>query len=310
MAECPQRRGCPLGPVALVDTKPRIVGATATAVLRSGHVSLVNHMSTLEYQCGHGTLDLVPKTRLRERRTVMRSTANANWNRLPASAALQLRSQAGRYAFPWARYEMAAAQGARQRAAQSRSGSLSDSQRGSLADSPASKLARLEAVLFLTREPISTRKLANLARLADGTEARTLLKTLSRRYDQRGSAIQIVEVAGGVQMFTRPVVSDWIRRMHGESEEIRLSAPALETLAVVAYRQPVVRAEVEAIRGVQCGEILRVLMERDLLRIVGRSEELGRPFLYGTSKRFLQVFGLRRLEELPPVDQIQGSRAG
>ncbi len=166
------------------------------------------------------------------------------------------------------------------------------------------KLIRLEAALFLSREPISTRKLANAAKLADGTEARTLLKLLARRYEERASAMQVVEVAGGMQILTRPAVADWVRRLHGESEEIRLSPPALETLAVVAYRQPVVRAEIEAIRGVQCGEILRVLMERDLLRIVGRSEELGRPFLYGTTKKFLQVFGLRRLEQLPPIDQI------
>jgi segregation and condensation protein B len=166
------------------------------------------------------------------------------------------------------------------------------------------KLARVEAALFLSREPLPTRKLAVVAKLADGTEARTLVKLLSQRYDERASAMQVVEVAGGVQLFTRPVVADWVRRLHGESEEVRLSPPALETLAVVAYRQPVVRAEIEAIRGVQCGEILRVLMERDLLRIVGRSEELGRPFLYGTTKKFLQVFGLRRLEQLPPIDQI------
>jgi segregation and condensation protein B len=175
---------------------------------------------------------------------------------------------------------------------------------GNPADDQEAKLTRLEAVLFLSREPISTRKLANVAKLADGTEARTLLKMLARRYEERASAMQVVEVAGGVQLFTRPVVADWIRRLHGESEEIRLSPPAMETLAVVAFRQPVVRAEIEAIRGVQCGEILRVLMERDLLRIVGRSEELGRPFLYGTTKKFLQVFGLRRLEQLPPIDQI------
>jgi segregation and condensation protein B len=166
------------------------------------------------------------------------------------------------------------------------------------------KIARIEAVLFMSREPISTRKLANVANLADGTEARTLVNVLARRYEQRGSAMQVVEVAGGIQFFTRPGIADWIRRLHGESEEIRLSPPAMETLAVVAYRQPVVRAEIEAIRGVQCGEILRVLMERDLLRIVGRSEDLGRPFLYGTTKKFLQVFGLRRLEQLPPIDQI------
>jgi segregation and condensation protein B len=166
------------------------------------------------------------------------------------------------------------------------------------------KLTELETVLFLAREPLSTRKLAKLAKLADGTEARTLLKQLGRRYDQRASAMQMVDVAGGVQLLTRPQLADWIRRLHGTSEELRLSTPALETLSVVAYRQPVLRAEIEAIRGVQCGEILRVLMERDLLRIVGRAEELGRPFQYGTTKKFLQVFGLRRLEQLPQIDQI------
>lgn len=171
-------------------------------------------------------------------------------------------------------------------------------------DQTVGKLAQLEAVLFLAREPLSTRKLAKLAKLADGTEARTLLKQLARRYDQRGQAIQVVEVAGGFQLMTRSQLAPWIGRLHGQAQDVRLSAPALETLSVVAYRQPVVRAEIEAIRGVQCGEILRVLMERDLLRIVGRADELGRPFLYGTTKKFLQVFGLRRLEQLPPIDQI------
>ena len=176
------------------------------------------------------------------------------------------------------------------------------------------KLTDLEAVLFLAREPLSTRKLAKLAKLADGTEARTLLKKLAGRYDQRGGqseedhqgrALQLVEVAGGFQLLTRPQLAPWISRLHGEAQEVRLSAPALETLSVVAYQQPVVRAEIEAIRGVQCGEILRVLMERDLLRIVGRADELGRPFLYGTTKKFLQVFGLRRLDQLPEIGQIQ-----
>ncbi|MEM8944557.1 MAG: SMC-Scp complex subunit ScpB [Planctomycetota bacterium] len=175
---------------------------------------------------------------------------------------------------------------------------------GSLKDLAEQKLTQLETVLFLAREPLSTRKLAKLAKLADGTEARTLTKQLASRYDQRGRALQVVEVAGGFQLLTRPQLAPWIGRLHGDSQEVRLSAPALETLAVVAYRQPVVRAEIEAIRGVQCGEILRVLMERDLLRIVGRADELGRPFLYGTTKRFLQVFGLRRLDQLPVIDQI------
>lgn len=166
------------------------------------------------------------------------------------------------------------------------------------------KLTQLEAVLFLASEPLSTRKLAKLAKLADGTEARTLLKQLASSYDRRGRAVQVVEVAGGFQLLTRPQLAPWIGRLHGQAQDVRLSAPALETLSVVAYRQPVVRAEIEAIRGVQCGEILRVLMERDLLRIVGRADELGRPFLYGTTKKFLQVFGLRRLDQLPVIDQI------
>jgi segregation and condensation protein B len=168
----------------------------------------------------------------------------------------------------------------------------------------ADKLARLEAILLIAREPLPSRKLAALADLADGTEARSLVRELARRLRRRGSAFQPVEVAHGIQLLTRPQLADWLGKVHAPASEVRLSAPALETLAVAAYRQPVTRAEIESIRGVQCGEILRVLMERDFLRIVGRSEELGRPFLYGTTRKFLQVFGLRRLEQLPPVDQI------
>jgi segregation and condensation protein B len=174
-------------------------------------------------------------------------------------------------------------------------------------DTTAAKLARVEAILFLSREPLPSRKLAGLADLADGTEARSLVRELARRMRNRGSAMQPVEVAHGVQLLTRPQIADWLSKVHNPATELRLSAPALETLAVAAYRQPVTRAEIEAIRGVQCGEILRVLMERDFLRIVGRSEELGRPFLYGTTRKFLQVFGLRRLEQLPPVDQIRNA---
>jgi segregation and condensation protein B len=174
-------------------------------------------------------------------------------------------------------------------------------------DSQSAKLARLEGVLLLAREPLSTRKLAELAELADGTEARSLVRELGRRLRKRGSAMQAVEVAQGVQLLTRPHLAHWLARLEAAAEEPRLSGPALETLSVAAYRQPVTRAEIEGIRGVQCGEILRLLMERDLLRIVGRSEELGRPFLYGTTRKFLQVFGLSRLEHLPPVDQIRNA---
>jgi segregation and condensation protein B len=159
--------------------------------------------------------------------------------------------------------------------------------------------ARLEAVLFLAREPINTRKLAQLAHLADGTEARTLIRRLNRWYDETGSAFVAEELAGGFQLLSRPQFGGWLRRLYGGPADIRLSAPALETLAVVAYRQPVMRSEIEAIRGVDCGEILRQLMDRNLVRAAGRAEELGRPYLYATTKRFLQVFGLKHLDDLP-----------
>jgi segregation and condensation protein B len=161
------------------------------------------------------------------------------------------------------------------------------------------RLAALEAVLFLVLQPMSSRKLAQLAGLADGTKARTLVRTLNRMYDAQGCAFRIEEVAGGFQLMSRAKFAPWLRRLHAAWIEVRLSAPAMETLAVVAYRQPILRAEIEAIRGVQSGEVLRQLIERDLVRIVGRSEELGRPYLYGTSKRFLQIFGLKHIEELP-----------
>jgi segregation and condensation protein B len=168
-------------------------------------------------------------------------------------------------------------------------------------------LARLEAVLFLAREPLITRKLAQYANLADGTQARTLVRRLNERYDAAGRAFRVEQVAGGYQLLTRPKLAPWLRRLAHVPGETRLSAPALETLAVIAYRQPVPRADIEAVRGVNCGEILRQLMDRDLVRIGGRSHELGRPYLYATTKRFLELFGLNSIEELPRVQELRAS---
>jgi segregation and condensation protein B len=182
------------------------------------------------------------------------------------------------------------------------------------------RTARVEAVLFLANEPLGSRRIAQLASLADGTEARTLVRRLNQYYDSQDSAFRIEEIAGGFQMLTRAKFGGWLRRLHGSPvrtgspvetgapHDTRLSAPAMETLAVVAYRQAATRAEIEAVRGVQCGEMLRQLMERDLVRIVGRASDLGRPFLYGTTKRFLQWFGLRSLDELPRAELLR--RAG
>lgn len=161
--------------------------------------------------------------------------------------------------------------------------------------------------MFLTREPLNSRKLAQFAGLEDGTRARTLIQRLNQEYDQAGRAFRVEEVAGGYQLLTRRKFSGWLRRLAHVPGEARLSPPALETLAVIAYRQPVLRADIEAIRGVNCGEILRQLMERDLVRISGRSEELGRPFLYATTRRFLHLFGLHSMEDLPRAETIRNS---
>lgn len=172
------------------------------------------------------------------------------------------------------------------------------------------RLGRVEAVLLVASEPLSLRKISQFASLADGTEARTLVRRLNQLYDTAGTAFRVEEVAGGFQLLTRRKFGGWLTRLHQRTVETRLSAPAMETLAVVAYRQPVLRAEIETVRGVQCGDLLRQLMERDLVRISGRSSELGRPFLYGTTKRFLQVFGLRQLDELPRAEDLRRGHGG
>ena len=160
---------------------------------------------------------------------------------------------------------------------------------------------KLEAVLLFNRGPATLRKLAQLADLADATQARTLIRALNDVYDREGSGLRIEEIAGGYQIFTRPVLAPWLRRLGSVPGNVRLSSPAMETLAIVAYRQPVLRADVEAIRGVACGEIIRQLMQKDLVKICGRSEELGRPYLYGTTKQFLETFGLKDIDTLPQV---------
>lgn len=172
-------------------------------------------------------------------------------------------------------------------------------------DTEGAKIARLWAVLFLAKEPLHSRKLSQYSRLADGTEARTLVSHLNRQLDALGRSFRIEPVAGGYQMVTRPRFAKWLRRLEYVPGEVRLSAPAMETLAVIAYRQPVMRADIEAVRGVSCGEILSQLLSRDLVRIGGRSNELGRPYLYNTTRRFLQLFGLRSLDALPHTEIIQ-----
>ena len=164
------------------------------------------------------------------------------------------------------------------------------------------ELARLEASLFVAREPLPIRRLAKLARLPDATRARSLLKKLNTLFDKSGTAFRIEHLAGGFQLITRPQFGPWVRRTLDYSAENRLSNAAMETLSIIAYRQPVTRAEIEAIRGVGSEEMLRQLLDRDLIAIGGRSDDLGRPNFYITSRYFLRIFGLGRIEELPAMD--------
>jgi segregation and condensation protein B len=170
-----------------------------------------------------------------------------------------------------------------------------------------SRLSTLEAILFLADEPLALKRLTQVLRFADSAETRRQVRRLQSLYEKEKSAFEIVEVAGGFQLLTRPAFYRWLARLPNPQSEFKLSGAALETLTIVSYRQPIMRTDVEAIRGVQCGDILRQLMERGLVRIAGRHDSLGRPVLYGTTRKFLQIFGLKSLRELPPIDSRSGS---
>jgi segregation and condensation protein B len=165
------------------------------------------------------------------------------------------------------------------------------------------QLALVEAIFLAADEPLPLRKLARAADLADTAEARKIVRKLQELYDKDGTAFQVEEIAGGFQLLTRPEYHRWLVRLR-TGQDLRLTAAARETLAIVAYRQPIMRADIEAIRGVHCGEILRLLMEKGLIRIAGRDNSLGRPQLYGTTKKFLQMFGLKSLKDLPEVEDL------
>jgi segregation and condensation protein B len=166
--------------------------------------------------------------------------------------------------------------------------------------------AAIEAMLFSSAEPLSTRKLAEPLKDTgiDGRGARKIVRELARDYEEQRRGLAIDEVAGGFQMVTRPQVAEYVAALHGGASRGRLSQAALETLAVVAYKQPVGRADIEAIRGVQAGPLLRSLLQKGLIRITGRAEVIGRPLLYGTTRKFLEHFGLKSLNELPRVDEL------
>ena len=160
----------------------------------------------------------------------------------------------------------------------------------------------VEALLFASDTPLEAERIREVMDLADTAEARALVEELRVRYDAADSALTIVEVAGGFRMVTRPALAPWLMKLAKTRTRARLSRPALETLAIVAYRQPVSRPEVDAIRGVNSEAVLDNLLERRLVRIAGRKEAPGRPFLFETTREFLVAFGLRDLGDLPKVE--------
>ena len=162
----------------------------------------------------------------------------------------------------------------------------------------------IEALLFASESPVSAAELARVDPNFDEEVVERLVAELKEEYERAGRAFDIYEIAGGYQLLTRPEFAPALDRFHTVPVSPRLSSPALETLAIIAYRQPVGRAEVEEIRGVGAGGVLRTLQERGLIDVVGRAETLGRPLLYGTTPAFLSHFGFRSLADLPRPDDL------
>jgi len=162
----------------------------------------------------------------------------------------------------------------------------------------------LEAALFSACRPLTADELATLDPDAGPADVRVALEQLREHYDFNQHGVELVEMAGGYQILTRPVHAAAIERAQFAVRTPKLTAATLETLAVIAYRQPVGRQEIEEIRGVSAGGVLRSLQERGLIEVVGRSEALGRPLLYGTTPLFLELLGLRDLTDLPKAEEL------
>ena len=162
----------------------------------------------------------------------------------------------------------------------------------------------IESLLFVAEDPLTMDSIKKVLDSTDSNAIRNVLIELSSEYEARKGGFFLREVAGGFQIRTRPEYSQWIRRLL-RPNPLRLSNAALETLAIVAYKQPVIRSDIEHLRGVDCGGILRMLLERKLIRVVGRKEIPGRPMIYTTTKKFLELFELKDLKDLPSPKEIE-----
>ena len=162
----------------------------------------------------------------------------------------------------------------------------------------------IEAVLFASDESLSDSRLAKILEIPT-KQIRRHIKNLNDKYQANNNSFRIEQIAGGYQMLTLSQYNLWLKKFVRVRGDSKLSPAAMETLAIVAYKQPVIRADIEAIRGVAVGEVLRSLCYKGLVKIVGRAEVLGRPMLYGTTKKFLEVFGLNTLKDLPKIEELK-----
>lgn len=163
----------------------------------------------------------------------------------------------------------------------------------------------LEAILFATSEPVSLKQFSQLFDGVSTRQLRQLLMQLRDEYQEMNRSFQLIEIANGFQICTRPEYHRWIEKFHTRQVRVKLSSSALETLAIVAYKQPVTRAEVETIRGVNSDSVLNSLIEKGMVRIAGRRPGPGRSLLFATTDEFLQQFGLKDLSELPSIEEIE-----
>ncbi len=162
----------------------------------------------------------------------------------------------------------------------------------------------IEALLFASEKPIPPERMKDVIGDVAGGSVRALVDELNAEYKSSGRSFNIIEIAGGYQIATDPAYAPYIRKLYKTRREDRLSQPALETLAVIAYKQPATRADIEFVRGVNVDGVMKTLTERGLVKIVGRKDALGRPILYGTTREFLQYFGINSLTDLPSLREI------
>ncbi|MBW8034757.1 MAG: SMC-Scp complex subunit ScpB [Planctomycetes bacterium] len=163
----------------------------------------------------------------------------------------------------------------------------------------------VEAILFASDEPITPNRLVNTLEVGSVKQIRESVENLNEKYKQANSAFRIDQIAGGFQMMTLDAYNHWLKKLIRVRTENKLTQASLETLAIIAYKQPIIRADVEAIRGVGSGEMIRGLMHKGMVKIAGRAEILGRPLLYGTTKKFLDVFGLNSVKDLPKAEELK-----